>query len=261
MKRREMLLATAAAAVGASTFPFRWVAAAEKKKQKVLYFTRSAGFVHSVVNRGGAKLAHSEKILTELGKKPGFEVVCSQEESVFDGDLDQYDLIAFFTSGKAISGEARRSCSTPIHAGKGFVGFHAATDTFRTSGLDPYIAMIGGEFLDPRRSQQKAMMKIARSEVPRYGRAGRRVRDDRRVVYLLQVRPRLARGLGAGDGRDARPAVSAPAVSGHLGPHVRQGPRLLHLDGPSRRRVDRSAGSNRLPWAASPGRSATPRPT
>ena len=36
MNRREMLLATGAA-VGLSVFPFRWAAAADKKKQKVLY--------------------------------------------------------------------------------------------------------------------------------------------------------------------------------------------------------------------------------
>ncbi len=40
MKRREMLLTTGAVALGVSAFPFGWVAAAEKKKQKVLYFTR-----------------------------------------------------------------------------------------------------------------------------------------------------------------------------------------------------------------------------
>ena len=52
MKRREMLLASGAAAVGVSAFPFGWVAAADKKKQKVLYFTRSAGFEHPPVKLG-----------------------------------------------------------------------------------------------------------------------------------------------------------------------------------------------------------------
>ena len=104
MKRREMLLTTGAAAVGLSAFPFRWVAAAEKKNQKVLYFTRSAGYVHSVVDRHGKKLAYSEEILTGLGQKHGFEVVCSQDPAVFDGDLDQYDLIMFFTSGNPLAG-------------------------------------------------------------------------------------------------------------------------------------------------------------
>ena len=50
MNRREMLLTTGAAALGLSTFPFGWAAAADKKKQKVLYFSRSAGFVHPMVD-------------------------------------------------------------------------------------------------------------------------------------------------------------------------------------------------------------------
>jgi uncharacterized protein len=166
MKRREMLLSTGAAVVGLSAFPLRWVAAAEgKKKQKVLFFTRSAGFVHPVVDRGGKELAYSEKIAIELGEKHGVEVVCSQDPKVFDGDLDQYDLIAFYTSGNPLSDEAKKKLLDAIHAGKGFVGIHAATDSFRTSGVDPYIAMLGGEFLT-HASQQNAMMKVVDPKFP-----------------------------------------------------------------------------------------------
>ena len=49
MNRRDMLRATGAAVLGLSAFPLRWTAAAGTKPQKVLYFTHSAGFVHSVV--------------------------------------------------------------------------------------------------------------------------------------------------------------------------------------------------------------------
>ena len=169
MKRREMLLTTGAAVVGLSTFPFGWAAAADKKKQKVLYFTCSAGFVHSVVGRGNKELAYSEKIAIELGRKHGVEVVCSQDPKVFDGDLDQYDLIVFYTSGDPLSAEGKNKLLDAIHAGKGFVGIHAATDSFRTADVDPYIAMIGGEFLT-HASQQSAMMKVVDPKFP--GMAG-----------------------------------------------------------------------------------------
>ncbi len=167
MNRRDMLRATGATVLGLSAFPLRWAAAADKKPQKVLYFTRSAGFVHSVVNRNGGKLAHSEKVLTEMGERAGFEVVCSQEESVFDGDLDQYDLIAFYTTGDVISQERKAKLLAAIHAGKGFVGFHCATDTFHSKGktLDPYLAMIGAEFTG-HGSQQKVEMKIVSPDFP-----------------------------------------------------------------------------------------------
>jgi type 1 glutamine amidotransferase len=165
MKRREMLLTTGAALLGTSAFPLGWAAAADQKKQKVLYFTRSAGFVHSVVNRNGAEYAYSEKILMELGQKHGIEVVCSQDPAVFEGDLDQYDAFAFYTTGKPISDEGKRNLLKAINGGKGFIGFHSATDTFHSAGVDPYIAMIGGEFLT-HASQQKTKMKFVSPNFP-----------------------------------------------------------------------------------------------
>ena len=68
-------------------------------KPKLLYFTRSAGFEHSVVKRNGNELSHSEKILVEMGQRDGFDVQCSKEGRLFDGDLDQYAAFAFYTTG------------------------------------------------------------------------------------------------------------------------------------------------------------------
>lgn len=169
MKRREMLLTAGAAVVGMSAFPFAWATAADKKKQKVLFFTRSAGFVHPVVNREGKPLAYAEKAFTELGEKNNLEVVCSQDPAVFDGDLNQYDLIVFYTSGDPISTEQANKLLAAIAAGKGFVGIHAATDTFRSDGISPYTAMIGAEFLT-HASQQNAKMKLVDPKFP--GTAG-----------------------------------------------------------------------------------------
>jgi hypothetical protein len=162
-----MLRTTGAAVLGLSAFPLRWTAAADTKPQKVLYFTRSAGFKHSVVDRKNGELAHSEKVLTEMGQKAGFEVVCSQDETVFDGDLGQFDLFAFYTTGDVISSERKEKLLAAIHGGKGFVGFHCATDTFHSKGkvLDPYLAMVGAEFTG-HGSQQKVTMKIVSPDFP-----------------------------------------------------------------------------------------------
>jgi uncharacterized protein len=170
MNRRDMLWKTGAAALGLSAIPFRSVAAAETKK-KLLYFTRSAGFVHSVVDRGGKELAFSEKILVDLGQKNGFDVLCSQDPDVFDRDLAAYDAIAFFTSGNAISEAGKKNLLDAIHAGKGFVGIHAATDTFRSADVGPYIAMLGGEFL-AHGEQQSATMKVVDPSFPGIDRLG-----------------------------------------------------------------------------------------
>jgi len=187
MKRRDMLKATSLAALGLSSFPLGW-AAAEEKKQKVLYFTRSAGFEHSVVRREGDQLAHSEKVLTEMGRRAGFDVECTKDGRAFDGNLDQYDCIAFYTSGDLtkpnkqntppMTPEGKQKLLDAVAAGKGFVGFHAASDSFHSNGprgeiqteVDPYIAMLGGEFLT-HGAQQGASLIIS-SRFPGAGDLG-----------------------------------------------------------------------------------------
>ena len=159
MKRREFLTSLGALTVCSLTFPLEWVQGAEGKKKRLLYFTRSAGYEHSVVRRHGKELAFSEKILTELGKKHGFEVICTKDGRVFDGDLDQYDAIAFYTTGDLT--KPNRNGTPPmtprgkqrlldwVARGGGFIGFHAASDSFHSpkGSVDPYIQMLGGEFV------------------------------------------------------------------------------------------------------------------
>ncbi|MBN2270997.1 MAG: ThuA domain-containing protein [Sedimentisphaerales bacterium] len=185
LNRRDILLAAGVAAVAGSTFPLHWVAAAGKKKQKVLYFTRSAGFEHDAVKVKDGQPSISDRILTELGNRHGFDVVCTKDGTVFDGDLDQYDAIAFYTSGvltepnaaktPPMSTEGKKRLLSAIAAGKGFVGFHSATDSFHSKGpgnqnqdpaeRDPYIAMIGGEFI-VHGAQQEAIIRAASPKFP-----------------------------------------------------------------------------------------------
>jgi type 1 glutamine amidotransferase len=183
MKRREMLLATGAAALGLSMFPLGWTRASSRKKQKILYFTRSVGFEHSPVHRQGDQLSLSEKLMTELGEKNGVEVVCSKDGSLFDGDIDQFDCFAFYTCGdltqpsidKAppMTLEGKKKLIDAVAGGKGFVAFHSGSDTFHSKGnrgenqteLDPYVAMLGGEFIT-HGQQQKATMHVACAKFP-----------------------------------------------------------------------------------------------
>ena len=176
MHRREMLLTAGATVIGLSAFPFGWAAAADNKKQKILYYTKSAGFVHPEVDRKltDGQLSRSEKLLTEWGEKSGFDFVCSQDPAIFDGDLDQFDAIAFYTSSNhkekkhPISDEQKTKLLDAIKAGKPFVGIHSATDTFGSPGtpeIDPYIAMIGAEF-SMHDAQQKAKDRVADPKFP-----------------------------------------------------------------------------------------------
>jgi type 1 glutamine amidotransferase len=175
--RRQAMQAVAAmaAAFAAGTLPLGWARAADGKKQKVLFFTKSAGFQHSVITRGkNGELGHAETILIELGTEHGFDVTATKDGSVFTPDkLKEFDVIAFYTTGDLTTPGADKSTPMPkegkqalfdhIRSGKGFVGFHCASDTFHSQGnnVDPYIKMVGGEFKS-HGAQQSSKISVAK---------------------------------------------------------------------------------------------------
>ncbi|MBI3946058.1 MAG: ThuA domain-containing protein [Armatimonadetes bacterium] len=113
------------------------------RNNKVLYFTR-----HTVYTIGalpsplkpleGPNL--SDEVLTEIGKRAGFEVECTRNGEVFDGDLSQYGGFVFFTSGSMkqlmapestqgsppISERGAENFYAALKAGAGFVAFRNA---------------------------------------------------------------------------------------------------------------------------------------
>jgi len=178
MKRREMLLGSGAALLGLSAFPFGSAGAAETKRQRVLYFTRSAGFEHPVVARQGGKLSYSEVKFTEMCAKHNVEVVCTKDGRVFDGDLAQYDAFAFYTSAvltDPVQGRdeppmtlaGKKRFFDAVAAGKGFLAFHPTTDSFHSVGnqVSDFVAMLGGEFVVHGRPQE-ATMKVVSAKFP-----------------------------------------------------------------------------------------------
>lgn len=172
INRRNLLKASALAAGGLALSPFLSSAIAQEAeggpRKKVLFFTKSSGFQHSVITRSAEepeKLAYAEQILTELGGKHGFDVTCSKDGTIFTPDnLKQYDVIAFYTTldltkdsanpGFKLDSKGRQVADkeTPPHKepgmgaagkeaffdairqGKGFIGFHSAADTFHSPG-------------------------------------------------------------------------------------------------------------------------------
>jgi type 1 glutamine amidotransferase len=189
MNRRAMLRRTGAAALalGLSPFPLGWTAQANAPKRRLLMFTRSEGFEHDVVRRRDGKLSLAETLVTELGAKHGFEVECTKDGRVFlPENLAKYDAFLFQTQGdllreKSRDGqppmlpEGKRALLQAIAGGKGFVGCHCASDTFHSAGrrfqtqspdqVDPYIAMIGGEFIR-HGAQQRAWMRVVDNAFP-----------------------------------------------------------------------------------------------
>lgn len=181
LDRRQLMLAAGASLFAPSSLNRLFAAQKGGPTKKVLFFIKSAGFPHSVVTRKGEAPSLAERVLTDLGKEHGFEVVATKDGRMFDPDkIGQWDAFAFETTGDLttegqaeksppMSPDGEKAFYDAIRAGKGFVGMHCATDTFghhRHRGADdPYIQMIGAEFAG-HGSQQKSKIKVVDPAFP-----------------------------------------------------------------------------------------------
>ena len=137
--------------------------AQESKTAKILYFTRSQSFEHGPAKLLDNGITVSGQALQKYFADKNIEVVETQDGGVFDGDLDQYDAFVFYTSGnlldangsknaqaKPMSEAGLRKMFAAVQNGKGFVGIHAATDTYCNlkddNGVDLYTKFIGARF-------------------------------------------------------------------------------------------------------------------
>jgi uncharacterized protein len=167
---RRQFVRTGAVVAASAGLPSRIFAA---KKKSVLVFTKSSGWEHDVVKRVDGKLSIVEQAITSLGDKQGFKVTCTKDGTIFDSkDFHKYAAAVFFTTGDLtttgsdknppMSAQGKQSFLNAIHNGLGFVGVHAASDTFHTlpdpqdnsnryiahgENSDPYLRMLGGEFI------------------------------------------------------------------------------------------------------------------
>lgn len=181
LNRRQMLLA-GAAMLGAGALGRAALAAPRLAGKKVLFFTKSSGFQHSVIARKGGELGLCERVLSAIGKEHGFEVVPCKDGRVFDPDkIGQWDAFVFYTTGDLttpgdtrqegpahpMSKDGKKAFLDAVASGKGFIGIHSATDTFHSHGdsVDPYIKLIGGEFIS-HGAQQVANLKVTCEDFP-----------------------------------------------------------------------------------------------
>ncbi|HDP35702.1 MAG TPA: ThuA domain-containing protein [Candidatus Hydrogenedentes bacterium] len=129
-------------------------------KPRVLLLTKSSGFEHGVIKNDASGTSHVERIMTPIVEKMGGAITCTKDASMINkASLENYDVVIFYTSG--VLTEAGEDGNPPmtaegpaalfdwIRGGGGFIGFHSATDSFRSGGdtPTPYIEMLGGEFV------------------------------------------------------------------------------------------------------------------
>ena len=181
--------ATVGLCAGFAVPPARCQDVPAKPVRHVLFFSKSAGFEHSVIKREADKPSYVENVLAKIGPAEGIEFTFSKDGSLFTPEnIAGYDAFVFFTTGDltkttgdgqpAMTPEGKAALIDAIHHGKGFVGTHSASDTFHTAGspftnngsaVDPFIAMLGGEFI-AHDQQQSAPVVCTDAKFP--GMAG-----------------------------------------------------------------------------------------
>jgi type 1 glutamine amidotransferase len=200
LNRRHFLMSTsaAAAALALGRFPLGFAADSATPKRKLLFFTKSSGFEHSSIKRKSKDvLSHAEQIVTDLGAKNNYEVLCTKDGGIFSpARLAEFDAFMFYTTGDLtepgtdknppMSPEGKKAFLDLIRQGKGFVGTHSAADTFHSPGnkghtperfiqdgdkADDYVKMLGAEFI-VHGAQQKAKMHAYDKNFPGMAAAG-----------------------------------------------------------------------------------------
>jgi uncharacterized protein len=177
-------------------FSLAFAAAADAPK-KILFFTKSSGFEHSVISWKNGRPSHAEKVLLDLGEKHGWRFEFSKDGSLFSKDyLNQFDLIFFYTTGNLLepgtdgqppmTAEGMQALFDVVRAGKGFVGTHSASDTFHTNNeskkgpdrylnhgeqADPYVRFLGAEFIK-HGAQQMAKNTVTNPKFPGFEKVG-----------------------------------------------------------------------------------------
>lgn len=185
---------------------------------RVLYFTKSSGFEHSVIKHVDGKPSYSENILTTLGAKEGLEFTFSKDGSLFTKEyLAQFDVLLFYTSGDlcatgtdgnpGFTVNGRNALSDYVANGGGFVGLHSCSDTFHThergggnnprrlqryrsygEGADPFARMLGGEFIR-HGPQQVARATVVDPKFPGFGEAGAELNVNEEWYTLKDFSP------------------------------------------------------------------------
>ncbi|HYR58147.1 MAG TPA: ThuA domain-containing protein, partial [Chthoniobacteraceae bacterium] len=113
-------------------------ASAADKPHKILFFSKSSGFEHSVISYKNGQPSYAEKILTELGDKNGWQFTFSKDGSLFSPEyLKQFDALFFYTTGDLttpgtdknppMTAEGKQALIDYVNKGGGFIGTHSAS--------------------------------------------------------------------------------------------------------------------------------------
>lgn len=136
----------------ALAFIFLFSSATTFQKNKILVFSKTAGFHHNAIPDG-------QVAIMKLGQEHRFAVDTTSDAAVFTKDnLKQYKAVVFLnTTGNVLDDAQQTAFEQYIHAGGGFVGVHAATDTEYDW---PWYGRLVGAFFRSHPAQQEASLDI-----------------------------------------------------------------------------------------------------
>ena len=171
--------------------------AAPAAPKRILFFSKSSGFEHSVIYWKNGQPSYAEKVLLDIGAKQGWEFTCSKDGSKFSpAYLATFDAVFFYTSGDLatpgtdkqppISPAGKQALFDYIRSGKGFIGTHSASDAYHTDNeankgperyvnhgekADPYVRFLGCEFIK-HGAQQIATNTVTNPKFPGFEHLG-----------------------------------------------------------------------------------------
>lgn len=131
-----MKLAFSAISIGAAAVALGslYCLAADKpaeSKKKLLFYSQSLGFRHSVVVRPvTGELAYAEKMLKEIAGKGGYEVMVTQDPKDLD-NLKDYAGVVLYTTGNPMIN--RDNLLKFVRDGGALIGIHTATDSYHST--------------------------------------------------------------------------------------------------------------------------------
>jgi type 1 glutamine amidotransferase len=187
---------------------------------RVLFFSKSSGWEHSVIKQDNGKLGYAEAVLQKLGPKNDIEFTFSKDGSLFsEAYLAQFDAVFFYTSGDLTStGTDRYPGITSagltaffnyVNNGGGFIGVHSASDTFHTNergggnpairspryknygeAADRFVKLLGGEFIR-HGAQQVASAVVVDHKFPGFDHLGSEIKVKEEWYTLKEFQPDL----------------------------------------------------------------------
>jgi len=155
--------------------------------KKLLVVTVTKGFRHS-------SIPTAEGVLANLAEKSGsftVDYVRNDEDmaaKMTPAALRGYDGFIFANTTGILPLPDKEAFLNEIRGGKAFIGMHSASDTFhgpKGGAVDPYIALLGGEFLG-HGAQVGVECLVVDREHPSAKHLGESYCIEKEEIYLLQ---------------------------------------------------------------------------